>query len=273
MLYETTEDNGRKIRRFAAKYSFHNVEEGSSSLETSGNIYRLINEHFKIRSKRILTEVGDHGIVAALSRYSSRNYEDEKDEKNIICQYQNDPVAVKECKHYIQVLLFGQNNVKVVENLNELDELFETTAKTLKGFVNRENSCFDCEMDHLKNITLKIKWKNWRCNHKLDLWDDGTIELVKESGNFRNFENLSLNEGTFSKEFLEGAIKITRTSFEDHFSFRARVARYNDFHKILHFLQSDQNMVGNGATVHYFLIFITEYFFQFHFSRQYSDPS
>ena len=247
MLYETTEDNGRKIRRFAAKYSFHNIEEGSSSLETSGNIYRLIKS-FKARSKkRILTEVGNHGIVAALSRYSNPNYEDEKN-NYIICQYQNDPVAVEECKHYIHVLLFSHNNVKVVENLNELDELFETTAKSLKGFVNRENRCFDCEIDHLKNITLKIEWKNRRCNHKLDPWDNGTIKLVNESGNFRNFENLSLNKGKISKEFLEGAIKITRTSFEDHFSFRARVARYNDFHKILHFLQSDQNMVGNCAT-------------------------
>jgi len=48
---------------------------------------------------------------------------------------------------------------------------------------------------------------------------------------------------------LEGAIKITRTSFEDHFSFRARVARYNDFHKILHFLQSDQNMAILGPVI------------------------
>ena len=242
MLYETTEDNGRKIRRFAAKYSFHNVEEGSSLLETSGNIYRLINRNFKARSKRILTEVGDHGIVAVLSRYSSPNYEDKKN-SYLICQYQSDPVEVEECKHYIQVLLFGQNNIKIVENLNELDELLETTAKTLKGFVNRENSCFDCEMDNLKNITLKIRWKNRVCNHKLDLWDDGTIELVKESGNFRNFENLSLNEGKLSDIFLDGAVKISRTLFKEEFKFRARIARFIDFDQIVEYLHSHQNMV------------------------------
>ena len=122
--------------------------------------------------------------------------------------------------------------------VNELDQVLEITAKTLDGYVVREESCFQCQMDRLENKDPISKVH--ACSHQNDA---ETINQVKKGGNFKNFSDFSLNNEKESDIFLDGAVKISRTLFKEDFKFRARIARFIDFDQIVEYLHSQQNMV------------------------------
>ena len=232
-----------KIKRFAAKYSFHKIKEITDEMQNSLNIYHQIDRFIQADNKKFLHKIGKHGIVSVFTgSFEDKLVTDNQNISNfLLCQHEDDANEVS--KYSVNVLIFGENPSKVVEAINELDQLLEITAKSLGGFLIREESCFKCHIDTFKNMYLEIKWKNTFCDHKSNDEDEKIIHLVKRTGNFKNFKELSLNQSEKSKEFLDGAIKISRTSYKGEFKFRGRVARYKDFDQVVKFLKSDQKMV------------------------------
>ena len=233
--------------KFASKYAFHNVEG-------SWDIYQLLVKALRAdRQSGLFSSDGQHDLVSIFSHINS---EPGDKPTYLLCQHQNvqNISSVKSKKlHYIVVLIFGDSRCKVVEAVNELDQVFEITAKTLDGYVAREESCFQCQMARLetKDLTPKVS----ACSHKMD---SETIDQVKKSGNFKNFLDFSLNNEKESEEFLDGAVKISRTLFKEEFKFRARIARYKDFDRIVEYLKFQHNMVGtnddNLLNIHFYFV-------------------
>ena len=220
------------VSKFASKYAFHNVEG-------SWDIYQLLVKALRAdRQSGLLSGDGHHDLVSIFSHINS---EPGDQPTYLLCQHQNvqNISSVKSKKlHYIVVLIFGDSRCKVVEAVNELDQVLEITAKTLDGYVVREESCFLCQMDRLENKDPISKVH--ACSHQKDA---ETINQVKKGGNFKNFSDFSLNNEKESDIFLDGAVKISRTLFKEDFKFRARIARLKDFDQIVEYLHSQQNMV------------------------------
>ena len=69
---------------------------------------------------------------------------------------------------------------------------------------------------------------------------------VERSDNLKNFEYCTLEEEEESKVFLNGALKITRTSFEGPFHFYGRIEQEQaDFDKVVDFLEQEESMVNH----------------------------
>ena len=68
---------------------------------------------------------------------------------------------------------------------------------------------------------------------------------VERSDDLKNFEYCTLEEEEESKVFLNGALKITRTSFEGPFHFYGRIEQERaDFDKVVNFLEQEESMVN-----------------------------
>ena len=157
----------------------------------------------------------------------------------IICQYQSS--AGNELRNTVRVIVTGKELSEVVEAVNELDQILEVTARSLAGYLERKEDCFECLFDAFGNIYLDAPPQNNPfCNHEKA---QKTLGLVKEKGNFRNFEEFSLTVDEKSKEFLDGALRITRTSCQQEFKFRGRIVRRTDFDDITEDLKLKQNLV------------------------------
>ena len=156
----------------------------------------------------------------------------------IICQYQS--TSGNECRNSVRVIVTGKKLSEVVEAVNELDQILELTARSLAGYLERKEGCFKCLFDAFGNIYLDAPPQNNPfCKHEEA---QKTLRLVKEKGNFRNFEECSLKKDETSREFLDGALRITRTSYQQEFKFLGRIVRYTDFDKVSEFLKR-QSMV------------------------------
>ena len=72
---------------------------------------------------------------------------------------------------------------------------------------------------------------------------DDDDESLKD--NLNRFEYCTLEEKEESKVFLNGALKITRTSFEGPFHFYGRIEQERaDFDKVVNFLEQEESMVN-----------------------------
>ena len=70
--------------------------------------------------------------------------------------------------------------------------------------------------------------------------------MVTKCGNFQDFKELLLKSTEDSAIFLNGALKIRRTSYRGEFRIRGRVGRHIDFDESVEFLRVEHNMVIYG---------------------------
>ena len=68
-------------------------------------------------------------------------------------------------------------------------------------------------------------------------------QMLATSGKVRNFQKFVLEEEKESNIFIDGALRITRTTLRGPFSFFGRLASNSDFDKLLSFLKSENLMV------------------------------
>ena len=77
--------------------------------------------------------------------------------------------------------------------------------------------------------------------------DDNESLKAERSENLTNFEYCTLEEEEESKVFLNGALKITRTTFEGPFHFFGRIEQneteQKNFDKVVNFLKQEESMV------------------------------
>ena len=57
------------------------------------------------------------------------------------------------------------------------------------------------------------------------------------------FKELCLKRGETSGDFLNGALRITRTIYQGEFRFRGRLAQDKDFDTVVEFLKTEHKMV------------------------------
>ena len=76
-----------------------------------------------------------------------------------------------------------------------------------------------------------------------------------ETGIFTDFKYFSLNEDEESKVFLDGALKLTRTTYRSQFRFRARISRPCDFDRITRVLKEEHKMVRLEFQIYFIHIF------------------
>ena len=72
-------------------------------------------------------------------------------------------------------------------------------------------------------------------------------KTVERSLDLTNFENCTLEGADESKVFLNGALKITRTTFKGPFNFYGRIEQNKteqmNFDKVVNFLKEEESMV------------------------------
>ena len=73
-------------------------------------------------------------------------------------------------------------------------------------------------------------------------------KTVERSLDLTNFENCTLEGADESKVFLNGALKITRTTFKGPFNFYGRIEQNKteqmNFDKVVNFLKEEESMVS-----------------------------
>ena len=121
-------------------------------------------------------------------------------------------------------------------------------------------SNINVEVDKMKNMFEVIDYNNNK-NEKAGLLkktrystDDSRIlvELIHSASRLSinnlpaedEFEELSLKVHESSADFLNGALRITRTTYQEEFRFRGRLATDKDFDAVVEFLKAKQNMVN-----------------------------
>ena len=166
-----------------------------------------------------------------------------KDTDFFVSQYKESSGSKSQNFQIIEVR--GTNPVDLVETINRIDQMVENTAGSLHGYLQRrlENSLFS-KRDFLRSQDIKIiagfkTITEQNLNHSKSTF----IQAIDEGGNFKDFEELSF-EGKEEKIYLDGALKISSTSFQSKFDFRGRIARTSDFQAVTSYLMSEENMVG-----------------------------
>ena len=188
------------------------------------------------------------GTTGGLEKYPNTLIQEDSqgDVHYILAQYQRCDEAEEE--HFINVMFYidytenmndDESKAKIVEAVNEFDQMFEKVARSVGGYLERSSGCFRCISDCLG--TDSVPKLTCFCKKSKEEEDD-ILQLVKLSGNFKDFQELSLEEEN-EKEFLEGALQITRTTFKEAFEFRGRTARYRDFYDAVEYLWKDHKQV------------------------------
>ena len=130
---------------------------------------------------------------------------------------------------------------ELLEAINKFDQIFETVARDIGDVLQRTSGCFICKHNRLgAQLSSHQKPQQAICSH--DQRDQKRIlKLVERGGNFKDFEDLVLKEDENSKVYLDGALRITRTSYKGEFRCRGRLSRYTDFNDIAEHFK--ENMV------------------------------
>ena len=89
----------------------------------------------------------------------------------------------------------------------------------------------------LLNIVICKKCSTPALDKDLELLKD-----IKKRGNFKNFKKISLKKDVGDGLFLEGALKIQKSS-RSKFKVRGRICRSSDFDKIVFHLKEVEKMV------------------------------
>ena len=130
---------------------------------------------------------------------------------------------------------------KNLEAINKFDQIFETVVRDVGGVLQRTIGCFLCKHNCLgTQLNSDQRPLQASCSHDQRA-QEKILKLVERGGNFKDFEDLVLKEDENSKVFLEGALRITRTSYKGEFRFRGRLSRYSDFNDIAEHFK--ENMV------------------------------
>ena len=178
-----------------------------------------------------------HGYRTCLNCCTSSQFNSHPNEARfIISQYQN--CEGIQCRDFVEVMVFGLLQSEVLEAVNALDQILEDASKSQGGYVERkEDGCFQCNHERLEtqldtdSVNSALSCRHDRRKEKR------LLKLVKRAGNFVNFQELVLQENEDSKEFLEGALKITRSFYKKEFRFRGRLSRYEDFNEIAEYFK------------------------------------
>ena len=181
------------------------------------------------------------GLVSALVGSDTGEADDDKTEF-LISQCEDKNSSQSQPIHFLIVEVIGSNTDVFIEEV--IDQMLENTARSLHGYLHRRIGCLDgilassnglrfLDADHIKSI-FSFKTKS----------EDETIPYsTARKSNLRDFKELELQEQEDDKVFLEGALKISRTSFSEPFKFRGRISRPRDFKDVTNYLRTQRNMV------------------------------
>ena len=165
----------------------------------------------------------------------------------LLSQYQK--VEAAQCESFIQIELRGKDKLEITCAAEEFDGIFEKVSKKLKGFLLKR-FIFAKDFDHqLRYVDSKCQEFDYTAQNSFQDGDHCSQEekyfqqMLATSGKVRNFQKFVLEEEKESNIFLDGALRITRTTLRGPFSFFGRFASNSDFDKLLSFLKSENLMV------------------------------
>ena len=239
---------------FIIRYKFCNIDS------SPGDIYDLIN-----RSVRQKWQVENYNQISTQSKKGTKNclltsiLGETQDSFStsmqfLLSQYQK--AEKSKVSTFVQIEIISSSKPTLLKNALNFDNIFESLARLLKGYLKRSFGCSQCAVklkasifDYLNSNVDDvgiIDEDNEICDqngHTIDSSHMEIIKTLKETGNFSDFKHFSLNEEEESKIFLDGALRLTRTSYRSKFRFRARISRPCDFERISSYLTAEHKMV------------------------------
>ena len=169
----------------------------------------------------------------------------------LLTQYQSCEGPEAAVTIFIELYNTNNNQEKFMKAVNSLDQIIEESVHLFHGFVQRTIACTACIISATSLLTMSVSQYGLlenekdvptcrKCLNTILAKDLLLHKEIENFGNFRNFEEITLNteEGTF----LEGALKITKST-RSQFKVRGRICRSADFDRIVGLLKEEEKMV------------------------------
>ena len=168
----------------------------------------------------------------------------------LLTQYQNSKGPKSTVSFLIE--LYNENNKEeILKSVSSFDQIFEDSAQRFHGYVQRSLVCTTCSTSSSSLLKMTIsqfgllEGTDLKCQKCFNPALDKNFQLAKEiqkDGNFRNFEFLTFKKKNEGDIFLDGALKIKKST-KSPFAIRGRICRSTDFDRIVGHLKEVEKMV------------------------------